>query len=201
MEKIDDEKLDDLEVVASRLGVPDDWDVLIYGDGSGNPDHKPCGWGWALVDRQSRRRKAEFGALSCGTIIVAELMPVVHAMLWYGECLGRMRPAELGRPVNVHVITDNQTVVAYWKALSGGGRVTAKIRRRRPLWNVLLGYEQLGYVFDFHWTKRNQIGLHNFTDRDSKRARKDLIGVWEEARRLETRDRSRELHALNASAG
>lgn len=197
--KVDDNA--ELEVVARRLGVPDSWDVLICGDGSGYSNYNPCGWGWVLDDRHGKRRKAAFGALSCGTIVEAELLPAVQAMLWYNECYGRLRLAQLGRPINVHVITDNQTTVARWRILTRGGAAAQKVLRRGPLWNVLLGLEKVGFVFDFHWVKREQIALHILTDRLAGRARGDLAAAWERARAEQAEAPDRVLHALNASAG
>jgi ribonuclease HI len=200
MEKLDIQDMADLATVVQRLGIPDNWDILIYGDGSGNARDKPCGWGWVLVDRHNQRRKVEWGALGCGSIVTAELLPTIHAMLWQLEYPGRIRAADLGRPVRVHVITDSETTVAHWRLLIRGGRGAQKLRRRRPLWNSLDGFEGSGYVFEFHWTRRNQFALHILADWLSKQASADLAAFLQRQRDKRLPEVARAVHGCNASA-
>ena len=84
-----------LDEVIAKVGIPDTWDVLIVGDGAGCWWDKPCGWGCTLIDRHLDRRRAFYGGMSSGSIAIAEMMPTVHAMLWYTEFHGKARKAQL----------------------------------------------------------------------------------------------------------
>jgi ribonuclease HI len=200
MEKLNTQDRADLATIVQRLKIPDSWDILIYGDGAGNARNRPCGWGWILVDRHNQRRKVEWGALGCGSIVTAELMPMIHAMLWQIEYPGRIRAADLGRPVHVHVITDSQTTMAHWRLLARGGLGAQKLRRRRPLWNSLDGFEGSGYVFDFHQIGRDQLALHILADWLSKQARADLVEFLQQQRDRRLPEVARAVHGCNASA-
>jgi hypothetical protein len=152
---------DNLDEVIARADIPDTWDVLIVGDGAGCWWDKPCGWGCTLIDRHLDRRRAFYGAMSSGSIAIAEMMPTVHALLWYVQFHGHARKAGLGRSIlNVHVITDSTTTVDHWAALARGGDKARKIRRKRPIWNVLLQFERSGYILHFHWVARGEISLN-----------------------------------------
>jgi hypothetical protein len=99
--------------------------------------------------------------MSSGSIAIAEMMPTVHALLWYAQFQGSKRKAGLGRSIlNVHVITDNRTTIDHWATLTRGGPKAHKIRRKRPIWNVLLQFERSGYILHFHWVSREEIALN-----------------------------------------
>ena len=150
-----------LDEVLAIAKVPDTWDVLIVGDGAGCWWDKPCGWGCTLIDRHLDRRRAFYGAMSSGTIAIAEMMPTVHAMLWYVQFQGDARKAQLRRStLDIHVVTDNETTVKHWSILSKNAKGAQKLRRKRPIWNILLQFERSGYIIHFHWVAREEISLN-----------------------------------------
>ena len=115
--------MSNLDEVITQVGIPDTWDVLIVGDGAGCWWDRPCGWGCTLIDRHAGRRRAFYGGMSSGSIAIAEMMPTVHAMLWYTEFHGKTRKLQLGRStLNVHIVTDNEATVTHWSLLSAGGQ-------------------------------------------------------------------------------
>jgi hypothetical protein len=183
----------------AQAGVPDTWDVLIVGDGAGCWWDKVCGWGCTLIDRHLGRR-AFYGGLSSGSIAIAELMPAVHAMLWYDEFHGKASRKRLGRPtLNVHVITDSETTYNHAAVLTERGKRAADLRRERPLWNVLLQLERAGYLFQFHWIPRQSMGLNILGDKVAGVASKTIAQF-----RLDPDDKDghaldREIYIVNPS--
>jgi hypothetical protein len=167
-----------LDEVIEKAGIPDTWDILIIGDGAGCWWDKPCGWSCTLIDRHLNRRRAFYGAMLTGSISIAEMFPTVHALLWYAEFHGHARKVGLKRStLNVHVITDNETTVLHWGILTKGGLKAHKIRKKRPLWNVLLQLERSGYILHFHWVARSEVRLNKTADKLAGLARDAIAGV------------------------
>jgi len=188
-----------LDEALARAGVPTTWDVLIVGDGAGCWWDKVCGWGCTLIDRHLGRRRAFYGGLSSGSIAIAELLPTVHAMLWYDEFQGKAARQRLGRPVlNVHVITDSETTFHHAAALAPGPK-TAKLRRERPLWNVLIQLERAGYLFQFHWVPRQSLGLNILGDRVAGIASKTIAQFRLDPDDHDGRALDREIYMINPS--
>jgi hypothetical protein len=198
---MDDVMTNNLEEVVAVAAIPDTWDVLIVGDGAGCWWDGPCGWGCALIDRHLKRRRAFYGGLSTGSIAIAELLPTVHAMLWYAEFHGHARKKALRRgTLNVHVITDNAPTVSQWNSLTRGGAKAQKIRRKRPLWNILLQLERAGYIFHFHWVPRNTIGLNVTADKLSRIARRTIAEVALKFADADGHGIDHEIYTIDASA-
>ena len=190
-----------LDEAIRQAGVPDTWDVLIVGDGAGCWWDRPCGWGCTLIDRHLNRRRAFDGGMSSGSIAIAELMPTVHAMLWYDEFHGATRKARLGRStLHVHVVTDSRTTVNHWDSLREGGPKGVKIRKKRPLWNVLLQLGRAGYMFHFHWIARNTVGLNALADELAGEARDAIAGVKLKSSNNVERKLDVEIYNINATA-
>ena len=128
-------------------------------------------------------------------------MPTIHALLWYSEFHGHTRKAALHRStLDVHVITDNRTTVTHWEALTRGGPKAQKIRRKRPLWNVLLQLERAGYIIHFHWVARCTIGLNTLADEMAGAARDAITGVTLKTPGQAARQIDREIYTVDASA-
>lgn len=198
---MDETMMSSLDEAIAKAGVPDTWDVMIVGDGAGCWWDKPCGWGCTLIDRHLNRRRAFYGGLSSGSIVIAELMPTVHAMLWYAEFQGKARRVQLRRStINVHVITDNETTSKHWAILTTGGQQAQKIRKKRPLWNVLLQLERSGYIFHFHWAPRATVGLNKLADELAGITRDAVAGVKLKPRNNTERKLDHEIYTVDASA-
>jgi hypothetical protein len=183
------------------LGIPDTWDVLIIGDGAGCWWDLSCGWGCILADHHFNRRRAFKGSMSGGTIAIAELMPTIHGLLWYSEFHGHATKVRLGRgTINVHVVTDNETTVKHWSLLSKGGQAAYKIRKKRPLWSVLLQLERAGYILHFHWVPRGTVGLQILADEVAGIARNTIAAFNLKPRNGVARDLNHEIYNINPNA-
>jgi hypothetical protein len=198
---MDSTLMSSLEDTIAKAGVPDTWDVMIVGDGSGCWWDKPCAWGCTLIDRHLGRRRAFYGGLSSGSIAIAELMPAVHAMLWYAEFQGKVRRAQLRRgSLNIHIITDNETTSLHWAILTAGGQRAQKLRKKRPLWNVLLQLERSGYIFHFHWIARDTVGLNKVADKVAGITSKVIPEVEVKFEEKYKRSLDHEIYMVDASA-
>lgn len=146
-----------------------DWDVLLVGDGSGYSWNIGCGWAGALIDRQTMSRKLLWGGWSAGTIMIAELMPYIHALAWYESAIAKARRAHLRRGVlKVHVICDNKTIVDQ-------GNHLVDRRKMLPWWSCWAAYLRNGYTARFHQVPGHeagaQVGLNVLCDHVSRCAR------------------------------
>jgi hypothetical protein len=201
LKPMDSTQMSSLDEVIANVNIPDTWDILIIGDGAGCWWDKPCGWGCTLIDKHLNRRRAFYGGMSSGSIAIAEMMPTVHAMLWYAEFQGKARRVQLKRStLNVHIITDNETTVTHWGILTAGGQRAQKLRKKRPLWNVLLQLERSGYIFHFHWTARATVGLNKLADEVAGVASKAIAGVKLKTRNQIERVLDTEIYMVDASA-
>ena len=160
------------------LGVADDqWDALLVGDGSGVSWDIGCGWATVLVDHYSGYRKLFVGAMDPGTVYIGELMAYFHAMLWYSrgpglERLNRLRGGgNTGRPVrpdarvNVHVVTDCETVARQ-------GLLKYSRKANAEVWVALDSLCHQGFKLHWHWVRRDTLGLNKLVDHLAGRGRR-----------------------------
>ena len=75
-----------------------------------------------------------------------------------------------------------------------------KIRKKRPLWNVLLQLERAGYIFHFHWTARATIGLNKTADKVAGIASKVIPEVKTKFEERFKRSLDHEIYMIDASA-
>jgi len=170
-------KLSTIQEIMTHLGIySQNWDVLLIGDGSGQGWEMGCGWACVLIDHYSARRKLFYGAMSSGTIGLAELLPYFHSMLWYSRGPGKSRLDRLqttrkSNPIlQVHIITDSEII-----AKQGNGH--AKIINNRELWAAFDQFSKMGYAFKWHWLERDTIGLNALTDHISRESRRSVEKV------------------------
>jgi hypothetical protein len=158
------------------------------------------GWSCTLVDRHVDRRRDFAGGMSSGSILIAEMMGTLQAMLWYDEFHGHARKTMLRRStLEVHVLTDNATTVKHWATVSGNGQGARKLRRKRPLWDALLHLERSGYILHFHWIPRATIGLNILGDKVAAIARTTIAEIPERYERETGRRLGHEIYTINAS--
>jgi hypothetical protein len=137
--------------VTAAFGITD-WDLLLVGDASGSGWGMGTGWAVTAVDRHANGRKLLRGAWSAGTIMIAELMPYLHALAWYEEVFAPARRTQLGRAVlDVHVICDNENVV------NQGNHHSAR-KKMLPWWACWAGLLRCGYRAQFHWVSGHKVG-------------------------------------------
>lgn len=132
-------------------------DILIIGDGSGSAWQHACGWAATVVCMRHHARRFFYGAMECGSINMAELMPYVQALTWYDAHYGENLLKTLGY-LNVHIVTDSQ-VIARW----GNRAMDPDAELPRPQKYLLAGlreFRRLGYHCKFHWAARNTSELN-----------------------------------------
>lgn len=142
------------------LGVRPDWDILICGDGSGVGWERPCGWASLLIEASTDECYEFFGAWSQGTVTLAELMPVLHALTWHAaerlhRSVGERRPC-------VAVLTDSQMVARTGQALADPEKRPP--RKHRGFWESLQVLGQEDYRIRWHWLPRDSTDLNRYTD-------------------------------------
>lgn len=153
----------------------DQWDLLLLGDGSGLNHTIGAGWGCLLIQREYNARQMFYGACNVGTNTMSELMPYLHAFLWYHPEHGRrLLHDRCGQTIKVHIVTDNKAIAI----ASTKDRLT-KNKSHRELWAVLETLKHRGYDITFHWVPRNQIDTHIFVDELSRQSRYALDNVFD----------------------
>jgi hypothetical protein len=174
------------------LGRPA-WDVIIVGDGSGAGWPIGCGWAAALVDRPTGLRKLFHGGMNAGTVTIGELMPYVHALLWYAgkDGPGRKVRYRAGRDLEVLCVSDSQAVVA--ASLGPECR-----HAHRELWAILDAFAASGFRTTFRHVRRDVIGLNVLCDELSRESRKAVEGARKTA--VETLHRRGRAPAPDAGA-
>lgn len=173
LEQIDQAAMQPVREVMLGFGVkPEDWDVVVVGDGSGTGYNAACGWAGVLIDRHLKLRKGLHGGMNSGTSYLAELLPYLQALAWYAEGPGRavlsdkMRRDPHARVV-VHVVTDSEIV-----ARQGSGR--ASRRKGRFYWAMIEALEQEGFVIHWHWKGRNLLAVNRLCDHIAGLSRKAM---------------------------
>lgn len=151
------------------------WDVLIFGDGSGAGWEKRCGAGWGSVTIEKPKipggtgeRRVMSGHMSVGTVNVAEMMAVLQPLNYLASREEDRRDRGGGtRAYQVHIFTDSE----YCK--NTGNSDARVLRRNEGLWAVFDVFARRGFVLNWHWIARETFGLNWYADTVSKLARRD----------------------------
>lgn len=156
--------------VAKSLGFSE-WDLMLVGDGSGNSWKIGCGWSCIVLDRLAKKRRVLYGGMNSGTIAIAEMLPYLHAMLWFDGNRGKKVKEQLGREIKVHVISDHEWTVIAGNSVSKRLPNASKILSSKPLWAAMQQFERNGYELRYHWLRRDTLSLNTFADILSVKAR------------------------------
>jgi len=98
---------------------------MIVGDGSATTWNLPAGFGSVLYDRTMGTRRKFFGGFSCGTNNVAEIMAVLHPLLFLDATVHTKH-----RTPTVYVLSDSEYVVR-----AGNGQTDRK--SHQSLWSAV----------------------------------------------------------------
>lgn len=160
-----------LQTVLDQLGVTkNDWDAVIVGDGSGSSWDASCGWASILIDRNSKHRHIFYGAMSCGTVHLSELLPYLQALLWYDDALKNWLSVSNKVPLRIHIITDS-------KITADAGNKVIKTNTNKELWASFDALALKGYQIKWHWMGRNGTELNILADQMSKLCRTTINSV------------------------
>jgi hypothetical protein len=167
-----------LQELLDHVGIVD-WDALIVGDGSGQNWDMGTGWASVLIDRYSRAAKAFFGGFNVGTVTLGEMMPYLHALLWYTDKGGpgrqrRQEATRANRQMQIHIVTDSEIVA------KAGNNACAR-HSHQMLWAAFDACQNQGYVLTFHHVGRDVINLNVLVDELSRQARVALDGTYSSA--------------------
>lgn len=155
----------------TSLNLPSDWDVLLVGDGSIQHHTGTCGWAVTLYERATKCRKVFYGAGSSGDCQFAELVPYVHAMLWYSRSPGGKPAGKAAPPKYVHIVTDSRTTAVQGNHIVEFLENPLKLKTTRFLWETLQQLTAAGYVFNWYWRKRGNLAANRRMNRLAQTAR------------------------------
>lgn len=162
-----------LQQILERFDIRD-CQLLLVGDGSGNSWNACCGWATTMIEMVSRERWLFYGAMSAGSINLAELAPYVQALSWYHQDRGKNKIHELGRPIRVNVITDSEVVATQGKQTADFDQPLPKANS--PQWAAMRQFARLGYQLHWHHEGRSQTVLNWAADLLAGISRRQLQG-------------------------
>jgi ribonuclease HI len=149
-----------LDEICTLLKIPDSWDCIICGDGSGTQWSKPGGYGWALIQRRPTfRRIVGSGGMSHGSNIVAELFAFLHP-------LSLLAQEKVKGVLRVFVLSDCK-LMSDW----GNGNKAAR-SAYEELFFLIGAYERRGLKIEYRWIPRDVINLNKLAHDLANVARK-----------------------------
>ena len=145
----------DLTTLRQFFGIkPDAWDVIIVTDGSATTWEKEGGWGAVVIKNDSFIYIPFFGGMSHCTNNVAELMAVLHPLMFLASNKGGVNP----KGCRVHVISDSEYVV---KGLKQTNIAWAQeLKNNREMWMAIHMTRRKGMIFTSHHIHRDTIELN-----------------------------------------
>lgn len=150
-----------------RLGIDDDdWDWLLFGDGSGSNYHRASAWATVSIERVTMDRQVWVGAMNRGTVNLAEMLAYVQPLTWIvNQEQERVKAGGERRAVRVHIVTDSQYCV------NQGEVIGDLMKKNAALWAAVGAFRREGVVITWHHIKREDAALNSFCDGLSKIAR------------------------------
>lgn len=168
-----------LRALIKQLEISDPWDAIIVGDGSGMGWDMEAGWAAVLIDHYSGARKLMSGSFNVGTVMIGEMMPYVHALLWYFSKggPGKRRAAEAqasNRVLEIHIVTDSLSV-------KSAGENPAGRSAHLALWAAMDAFKRYGCRLHYHYIPRDTVNLHVLVDAVSRASRLSAVGSYQAA--------------------
>ena len=170
-----------LEELLIRLEIqPNEWDLLLIGDGSGSNWTRESGWASVSIERTTLERRVWFGSMNCGTVNFAEMMAYLQPLNWYASVELNNRKKSGGvRFRNVHIITDSKYCGEQ------GNKKDLFPKKNSALWKIFGDFQRHGILLHWHWIPRDTVELNAYADKLSKDARKAIAELRD---RLEAED-------------
>lgn len=156
-----------LHELLARVGVADDdWDWLLFGDGSGSNYQRASGWATVSIERPTMDRQVWAGAMNRGTVNMAEMLAYLQPLTWIvNREQERVEAGGARRAVRVHIVTDSQ--YCRDKGVTPGELVA----KNAGLWAAFGALRRDGIVLTWHHMPREEAALNSFCDGLSKVAR------------------------------
>ena len=131
------------------------WDLLLFGDGSGLSWKMGGGFAAILVDGRKGIRSHIVGAQSLATVNRMELGAYTQILAYHFELIldGRITDP----PYRTFIFTDSEFTMK-------SGRGLSTVQKNRDLWNTVSWFELQGYRFDWRWVPRNSTPYHELAD-------------------------------------
>jgi hypothetical protein len=98
----------DLEAFLKEFNIPDDWSILLIGDGSGSVYAAGIGWAGVMLDRATGRWITIAGAQTNGTVTIAEIYPYWQLLRYHKY---QIHKKDREKPYKVFGFCDNESVV------------------------------------------------------------------------------------------
>lgn len=164
---------DSVEKLLEQYGItPQKWDYIIIGDGSGTVWQQALGWGSFLIDKQAKSVEPFSGAMSNGTNNVAELMQVLHPLMFLANNVNFENKPE---GIVVHVISDSEYVVNGLKQTNPIW--VSQLKLNRELWMAIHMTRRKGIEIVGHHMPRDTQAFNRMAHDLANAARKRHIGV------------------------
>jgi len=157
-----------LDKLVEAVQGPEDWDVLIYGDGSGSTRPNPIGWGTVLICRHNGLIHVENGAHSNGTVYLAEMMPYLLALDWYKAVIAPELPSVSQKVV---IVTDNLSLAQTGSKLATGKIHLDSIEHHTAIWAGLDYLSRDGLEISYYHARRETHAGNMLADVISKYSR------------------------------
>lgn len=149
-----------------RIGVSDDWDFLLFGDGSGSTWNKECGWAAVSIERLTMERLVWYGYANRGSVNLAELMAYLQPLSWLANReADRIKKYKRRRDYQVQIVTDSQ-----YCANTGNSNDRMMIKNG-PLWAQFDCLKRQGIAVNWLWWPRGGAELNSYADALSRLAR------------------------------
>lgn len=167
------QKLESVAQLTQALRIPDNWDAIMVGDGSGTKWSRAMGWACTVIDRHSNNRMLTWGGAYPGTNNVAEIMAYVHAVSWYvgkegfGHKWLQSLPKGASPILNVAVVTDSEIT-----ANIGNG--VTKPNSNKAFWAAMKAFQMDGVLITWYHYNRALIGLNELADEVAGENRKSV---------------------------
>jgi len=163
-----------LEDVLGGLGiVADDWELLIFGDGSGQSFFSEAGGCAAIfIDSLFGVRRCVTAGMQPSTVNRMELSAYLYALGVHHHTVLKGKHSLPKLPYQTHIFTDSATTA------NGGNRLSNR-NTNLDLWALADYFEMVGYGLTWHHIPRNSNALNTLADELAGQSRMAVKAVAE----------------------